>query len=494
MDEACREKTVGLFCLAVVAAVLWMSASVQGQGVARLSAQMRGRNLDSGAAGDSSAVLASQRLSGSSERLERASVFDGLPSGTGARGHQGAQRLASSSDLSNLPPYQLGPGDMVEIIYQLTNQKRSEPYRVDIADELDIVFQYTPQFNAKVTVRTDGKIEMPIIGEFDTYGKTVAQVDDELTSCLSAVLKDPEISVRLVKSNGAVEELKKAITTSPRGQSRAVSVAPDGFISLPLIGEIRAAGLSPGDLARQIVGRYRDVRILDVDITVDLLETRSPVAYVTGDVVSPGPVVLQGPTDVWRLISNVGGFVSTADQSHVIVAKACGGAEQRLVLNYRRWLESTDPRNNTAIGRGDVVYVPRNSDTFVYVAGEVEKPGPIAVLADQPLTVVQAVATAGGIRDRGNECQVLILRRSFFGRPVVVEVPYGALINPASYRGPNGAPAEDTPLKPGDIVFVSRTRVGDFNRFAKTWFRDGIWTILPFGVSADYRLQGGSSR
>lgn len=404
-----------------------------------------------------------------------------------------AEREAASGEgpicsLNSLPEYRLGPGDVVEVIYQLTRQKRPEPYQIDISDELEIIFPYTPQFNSKPAVRSDGKIDMPLIGEFEVAGKTTTQVDDELTSQYSTVLKRPEVQVRVLKSNAAIEELKRAITTSPRGQSRLEPVRPDGFISLPLVGDVLAAGLRVPEVSQSIIDKYRAVGVMDIDITVVLLEVRAPVAYVTGGVMSPGPVVLQGPTDVWRLVATAGGFTQDADPRHVIVVQCAGDHEKRVVLNHEEWLSSLNGSQNALIGRGDIVYVPKGTNMFVYVSGEVARPGPIPLQQGQALTVTQAIAAAGGVTDPGNECQVLLLRKKWFGRPCVEAVPYRQLFEPGQSCNGGSCPLPDTVLNPGDVLYVPRSPVGDFNKFARDYFKNGIWTILPFNFSAGYRL------
>lgn len=412
-----------------------------------------------------------------------------LPRSTGPKRVIGGDKddlkqLAASPGL-RLPDYRLGPGDVIEIIYQLTNRKRDEPYRIDISDELEIVFPYTPKFDARPVVRTDGKIDLPLIGEFDVAGRTTTEVNDEITSRCSRILHEPVVHVRVLKSNATIEELKRAITTSPRGQSRLEPIRPDGFISLPLIGDVSAAGLTIPELSQAIMLKYHEAGVVDIDVTVVLLEVRSPVAYVTGGVITPGPVILQGPMDVWRMIANAGGFTQDADPRHVIVAKS-GDNERRLVLSYAEWIASMDGRHNTVIQPGDIVYVPKNVDNYVFVAGEVVHPGPLPVQYNQTLTVSQAIATAGGLTDRGKECQVLVLRKGAFSKPIVCEAPYLQLFDPAYYK--SNRPPQDVVLKSGDIVFVPRSRVGDFNKFAKDYFRDGIWTVIPFNVTAGYQL------
>ena len=397
---------------------------------------------------------------------------------------EGRPRTGAPLELTNLPDYPMGPGDVVEIIYQLITNPSEKPYVLATYDEIELSFLMAPQYNTTLRVRTDGNVSGIGIPDFRAAGMTMTQLEDALTSSYSTIMKSPVLRAKLVKSNAAVEELKKAITTSPRGQSRLEPIRPDGCISLPLIGDVKISGLTVPEASEAVRELYVEKGIEEVDITLVLLEVRSPIAYVTGDVVSPGPVVMQGPTDVWRLVGSAGGFSKTADRRHIIVARKRDGRESRFVIDYDRWVNCQDPSHNIMVARGDIVYVPYQSDRFIYVSGEVAKPGPVQVLPDQTITVAQAIASAGGVGDRGNECQVYILRSNFWCKPLIIPVAYSAIFDP----GGGGAP--DPPLRPGDIVHVTRTSIGDFNRFAKTWFKDGIWTVIPFNVSANYGLGG----
>lgn len=401
-----------------------------------------------------------------------------------------SRKRIALNDSAGLPEYPLGPGDVVEVIYQLTNRRTAEAYKIDITDELEFTFPYHDKFNSKATVSTDGKVDLPSVGSVEAAGKTITQLTDEVTSLYSTLLKEPVVRVNTTKSQAAIEELKKAITTSPRGQSRLEPVRPDGFISLPLVGDVRAAGLTVPQISAAVVEAYKRAGINTIDITVVLLEVRSPIAYVIGDVISPGPVVLQGPTDVWRLLASAGGFGPEADRRRVVVAKTKNGVEKRYVLDYAQWTHNLDGRHNVAIERGDIVYVTKMVERAVYVAGEVDKPGAVAMTQEQILTVSQAIASAGGVKLTGRECQPVILRRGLFNRPLVIPVDYRGLFDAANYQDPNRPLPEDVRLKAGDVIFVPRTPIGDFDKFAKTYFRDGIWTIIPFNVTANYNLGG----
>jgi len=379
--------------------------------------------------------------------------------------------------------YQIGPGDVLEIIYQLRSVGQADAYRLAIQDEISVKFLLTPQYDRQTFVQSDGKIRLPLVGDVQVVGKTTAEVEEELTEKYSVYLKDPVIELALEKTNYAIEELKRAITTAPRGQSRLEPVRPDGYISLPLIGDVLVGGRTVPQASESVVQKYRELGVVDIDVTVVLLEVKSTQVYVLGEVGNPGSVVLSGNQDVWRTIGEAGGFTPEADRSHVVVVKSTAEGESRHVVNFEAWRSGQDMGQTVAVERGDVVFVPKLSNRFVYILGEVEKPGQINLDPNSAMTVSQAVALGGRIKAGANRSQVLVLRRTLDNQPVVLEVDIKSLFDPSEYenKDENERP-RDYALAPGDIVYVPAARIGDINRFAEAYFRDGIWTIIPFNI------------
>jgi len=388
-------------------------------------------------------------------------------------------------DSLEFPPeanYLLGPGDVLEIIYQLRSIRQKEDYLISIQDEIEIKFFYTPDFNTNTTVRIDGKISLPIIGDVECYKKTIRELEKELIEKYSRILKDPVISVSIAKSNWAIEELKRAITTAPRGQSRLEPVRPDGYISLPLIGDVLVGGLTVPDASQSIREKYKAVGVMDVDVTVVLLEAKSSIAFVIGETLNPGPVSVQERHDVWRTVAKAGGFTENADKNHVVVAKSRKGKEERFVLDFDAWQATLDGSENTLIRRGDIIFIPKKKDQYVYLLGAIERPGRIELKPDMMLTVSKVLAQGGEIKSGANKSQVLVLRRSLEKDPIVISVDIRALFDPDNYDDPEDFPPRDHVLQPGDIIYVPDKFIGNLDRFAEAYFKNGIWTIFPFNA------------
>jgi polysaccharide export outer membrane protein len=375
--------------------------------------------------------------------------------------------------------YQLGPGDVLEIIYQLKSERSTEPYRLEVLDGFKVEFMYTPNLDTEVFVRQDGKVNLPMIGDMQAAGRTTEELRDELNEAFKGELRDPAIRVFVTRSNNAIEELKRAITTAPRGQSRLTPVRPDGYISLPLIGDIKAAGHTIPYLSTEIVARYREASVRNIDATVVLLEVKAPVVYVMGEVTNPGPLVLSTPTDIWRAVGLAGGFIESSNTREVVLARTTDGKEGRYKLNFNSWSSGLDPDENVELKRGDVVYVPKEAGRYVYVMGEVEKPGRVQLEPGEQMRVSQALAMTGRIRSSALKRRVLLLS-SNGNEPVVTQVNLKEIMHARHYEQKGDYPPRDPIVKPGDVVYVTSSGIGDFNTFAENWFRNGVWTVFPF--------------
>ena len=137
--------------------------------------------------------------------------------------------------------------------------------------------------------------------------------------------------------------------------SRTVPVRIDGKISLPLIDEIQAAGLTPLQLKENLIKRFRD--FVDIpNVSVIVMEANSFKVFVSGQVKTPGVVRLRSETSILQLIPMAGGFTDWANQRKVLVIRKDGGQEKRITINYNRIVDGKDP--NFVVRSGDTIIVP----------------------------------------------------------------------------------------------------------------------------------------
>lgn len=121
-----------------------------------------------------------------------------------------------------------------------------------------------------------------------------------------------------------------------------VVIRPDGMVSLQLIGEVRAAGLTPAKLEQDVVRRYTGV-IQEPEITVMVRKYTESLIYIGGEVMRPGSIVLNRPTSVLQAVLSSGDFTDNAELRNVVVLRQTGDAGNPIYmsLNLRDYIAGT---------------------------------------------------------------------------------------------------------------------------------------------------------
>jgi polysaccharide export outer membrane protein len=139
--------------------------------------------------------------------------------------------------------------------------------------------------------------------------------------------------------------------------SRTVPVRPDGMISLPLLNDIQAAGLTPMELREALTKRLVPF-VASPEISVIVAEVRSCTVSVIGEVAKPGRYDLKGAVTVIDALALAGGFKEFASRSHVVVLRSEGGTTRRLAFDYDQLKSGGHAQANFPLRPGDVVMVP----------------------------------------------------------------------------------------------------------------------------------------
>jgi polysaccharide export outer membrane protein len=138
--------------------------------------------------------------------------------------------------------------------------------------------------------------------------------------------------------------------------TRVVPVRPDGKISLPLVGEVEAAGRTPVELQTELsqaLGSY----IRDASVAVLVREINGPRFYVLGEVLHPGGFPLRGPVSVVQAIAVAGGRGEFAGDEVVWLRQHKGGKEERVSLSFSDLIKG-EAAGALWVRGGDVLYVP----------------------------------------------------------------------------------------------------------------------------------------
>lgn len=155
---------------------------------------------------------------------------------------------------------------------------------------------------------------------------------------------------------GAEDVLEISVWKNPE-LSKTVFVRLDGKISLPLIGDVQAAGLSPEELRDGIVEKLKEYQSTAV-VSVIVQEIRSYKVYMIGEVKTPGTYVLKSSTTMLQAIALAGGFTQYASKnSMTLVRRKAGGGEEKIKIRFDDLL--SDKKDGSVILKpGDTVFVP----------------------------------------------------------------------------------------------------------------------------------------
>ena len=131
------------------------------------------------------------------------------------------------------------------------------------------------------------------------------------------------------------------------------AVRPDGKITLPLVGDIKAAGMSPDALSSQIRQTLSDL-IIDPQVTVQVMQVNSKKFYIAGEVNRPGQYPLVVATKVFDALSNAGGFRDFANKKNIVIIRGTS----RIKFNYEEYISNAKKAaQNVYLENGDTIIV-----------------------------------------------------------------------------------------------------------------------------------------
>jgi polysaccharide export outer membrane protein len=276
-------------------------------------------------------------------------------------GDNPAFKVLDGEAVPDIPTYRMGPGDVLEVVYHIRHEIKVKDYRLDVQDRISVSFPYHPQFNVSTMVRADGKISLPLIDEIKVAGMSMNEVTADMNRRYSAFIKKPSLTVSLEEFNVRIDELKKAITTAPRGQSKIAPIAPDGRVGFPIIGNVDASGLTVAQLEKAINERYARY-VDDLQVTLILLEIHNNKLYVYGEVNTPGVYELQGRLNLAQALGQAGGFKDSANLRDVLVFRNNGLLKPMAYrVDLQRLLDTGKMYDDLYVQPADIVYVPKGT-------------------------------------------------------------------------------------------------------------------------------------
>lgn len=252
-----------------------------------------------------------------------------------------------------------------------------------------------------------------------------------------------------------------------------VRVNEDGEIKLPLIGVIKVLGLTTEEIVNLLETRYSDY-IKNPQINVVVKEYAAKTVYLLGEVKAPGVYPLFQSTMLVQLLTQAGGFLPTALLEGTYLIR--GGKVYN--VNLRSILYEGKIDEDVVLEDGDIVFVPGTNFMKIYVLGAVRNPGEV-MMTKKYMSVIEAISSAGGIEIGGLEDDVKIIR-DWPNSPEMHSVNLREIL-----KG-DFTNSSATLLRPGDIVFVPKSKLKSINEVLQL-IQPIISTFIstPLGILVD---------
>lgn len=234
---------------------------------------------------------------------------------------------------------------------------------------------------------------------------------------------------------------------------RTVRVSSQGYIGLPLIGQVKAKGLTPVQLEQELAEKLKKY-LEDPLVSVYVKEYKAQKIGVIGAVTTPQVYAVTGQKYLLDMLSMAGGLKDAGNICYILRPVNTENAEgvsktETIVIDLSELLEKGNVALNVPVFSGDVINVPKGG--MVFVDGAVTKPG--AFQMQGRTTLVQAIAMAGGIVFEADRGDIKVFRDNGQGSRDTITADYDAIKN-GSQR--------DVPLKENDIVIVPKSGAKNF--------------------------------
>jgi polysaccharide export outer membrane protein len=302
------------------------------------------------------------------------------------------------------------------------------------------------------------------------YAAAQQQAVTPLQSVSGYVLgPDDEIMIRGIEA--------PEISNKPDKPDKPVLIGTNGNITLPLIGRVKAGGLTVEQLEAELTARFKEF-IQEPQISVTVTEFRSQPVSVFGAVTKPGVVQLRGRQTLYEVLSMAGGPRETAGSILTVtrsresgeiplpnVKVDPGGQFSTAELNVQEILEGKNSAANIEIRPNDIISISEGSSNMVYVVGDVQRGGAFTLGGQRSVSVLRALALAGGLGRTAKADKARIVRK-VAGEPKLREIA----INIQQILS---GKAEDIGLGPDDVLVIPTSSRKTFTT-----------TYLPATVSA----------
>ncbi len=227
--------------------------------------------------------------------------------------------------------------------------------------------------------------------------------------------------------------------------SQTVRVSEDGSVTLPLLGRVEVEGLTQEAVAAKLAGLLAAKYVKNPQVTVFIKEYKSKQVAVIGAVEKPGSYELVGRKNLLQMVSAAGGFTDQATNEIYVLREDGTGSAVTIPIDLTDLIVNGNQALNIPIEPNDVINVPVDREIKVFVFGRVTQPGALKFKLSEKVTLLKAIAQAGGWAEGAKKSAVVITRKDKSGQESQIKVNVKDILS---------GKRKDIPLQEGDVVFV----------------------------------------
>ncbi len=224
-------------------------------------------------------------------------------------------------------------------------------------------------------------------------------------------------------------------------------VDEDGNINFAPVGELRAQGLTADQLRLRLKEILEERYFQRATVSVQVREFRSSPISVIGAVQQPGDLAFPGRWTLIEALTAAGGLAENHGPVLYVLRRSDNGLSDQIEIPVDALLVHADPNFNIPIFANDLINVPATATYIVYCLGEVESPGAMEFKSNERLTLLAAIARAGGLSDRASS-KVTVKRARTDGTDEEIQLDYKDIIS---------GKRQDFKLRDGDVVIVKES-------------------------------------
>lgn len=224
-------------------------------------------------------------------------------------------------------------------------------------------------------------------------------------------------------------------------------VSEKGTVNLPLIGDVSAEGLTADEFGARLEQLLEARYVNRASVAIEVREFRSRPIVVMGAVKNPGNLAFPGRWTLLEALAAAGGLVESHGDYVNVLRRANNGLTDQIAIKVDDLLVHGEPRANIPIFANDLINVPVPSEVTIFCLGEVVSPGAQKFRSTERITVLSAIARAGGLSPRASK-KISIKRRKGESLQQEIEIDYRKIL---SGKEP------DTTLRDGDVLVVKES-------------------------------------